>query len=170
MFEVYADSNSIARYCNTKFSCLSTANDCYTGERLVVGQSVANRKGIGLAHAKAVSSSPPCVFGPTLVGQRFAMDGGISTTWAHTDLVAGSKRALVITLTNGYEGSLLSGIPHNIYTEIDSLKATGTEPMLVIAGTLPGVNLLDPNEIGPALKAGYDRAATEAPKIRDLFG
>ena len=39
------------------------------------------------------------------------MDGGISKAWAHTDLVAGSKRALVITLTNGYEGSLLTGIP-----------------------------------------------------------
>jgi len=170
LFEVYADSNSIARYCNTKFSCLSTANDRYTGERLVVGQSVAKRHGIGLAHATAASSSLPGVFGPTPVGQRFAMDGGISMTWAHTDLVTGSKRALVITLTNGYDGSLLSGIPHNIYNEIDSLKATGTEPMLVIAGTPPGVNLLDPNEIGPTLQAGYVRAATEAPNIREFFG
>ena len=93
------------------------------------------------------------------------MDGGISKTWAHTDLVAGSKRAIVITLTNGYEGSLLSGIPHNIHKEIAALEATGTKAMLIIAGTPPGVNLLDPKQIEPALKAGYERAKTEAPKI-----
>jgi NTE family protein len=97
------------------------------------------------------------------------MDGGISRTWAHTDVVAGSKRALVITLTNGYEGSLLSGIPHNIHKEIESLETTGTKAMLIIAGTPPGVNLLDPREIAPALRAGYERAKTEAPKIRAFY-
>lgn len=147
----------------------TTANDCYSGERIVVGQDVARCNDIGLANATAASSSLPGVIGPTLIGQRFCMDGGISKTWAHTDLVAGSKRALVITLTNGYEGSLLSGIPHDIHAEVDALKATGTSPMLIIAGTPPGVNLLDPNQIEPALHAGYDRATTEAPKIREFF-
>jgi NTE family protein len=147
----------------------TTANDCFTGERLVVHKNVADQNGIPLAHAAAASSSLPGVIGPTLLGQRFCMDGGISKTWAHTDLVAGSKRALVITLTNGYEGSLLSGIPHNINKEIDALEATGTKPMLIIAGTPPGVNLLDPNEIAPALRAGYERAKTEAPKIRSFY-
>ena len=147
----------------------TTANDCYTGERLVVGQDVARRNGIGLAHATAASSSLPGVIGPTVIGQRFCMDGGIAKTWAHTDVVAGSKRALVITLTDGYQGSLLSGIPHDIHTEIDALKATGTNPMLIIAGTPPGVNLLDPTQIAPALRAGYNRAATEAPKIQQFF-
>jgi NTE family protein len=143
----------------------TTSNDCYTGERLVVHQDVARKNGIPLAHATAASSSLPGVIGPTLLGQRFCMDGGISKTWAHTDLVAGSKRAIVITLTNGYEGSLLSGIPHNIHKEIAALEATGTKAMLIIAGTPPGVNLLDPKQIEPALRAGYERAKTEAPKI-----
>ena len=148
---------------------LTTSNDCFTGERLVVHKSVADKNGIPLAHAAAASSSLPGVIGPTLLGQRFCMDGGISKAWAHTDVVAGSKRALVITLTNGYEGSLLSGIPHNIHKEIDALKTTGTKAMLIIAGTPSGVNLLDPNEISPALHAGYERARTEAPKIRSFF-
>jgi NTE family protein len=143
----------------------TTSNDCYTGERLVVHQSVARKNGIPLVHAVAASSSLPGVIGPTLLGQRFCMDGGISKTWAHTDLVAGSRRAIVITLTNGYEGSLLSGIPHNVYKEIAALEAVGTKAMLIIAGTPPGVNLLDPKQIEPALKAGYERAKTEAPKI-----
>jgi NTE family protein len=147
----------------------TTANDCYTGERLVVGQAVARQNGIALAHAAGASSSLPGVIGPTLLGQRFCMDGGISRSWAHTDLVAGSKRALVITLTNGYEGSLLTGIPHDIYKEIAALEAVGTKAMLIIAGTPPGVSLLDPKEIAPALKAGYDRAKAEAPKISSFW-
>lgn len=147
----------------------TTANDCYTGERLVVSQAAARKNNIPLAHAAAASSSLPGVIGPTLHGQRYCMDGGISRTWAHTDIVAGSKRAIVITLTNGYEGSLLSGIPHNIYDEMKNLKATGTKGMLIIAGTPPGVNLLDPRQIEPALKAGYERAKTEAAKIRSFW-
>jgi NTE family protein len=147
----------------------TTSNDCYTGERLVVYQDVARRNGIPLAHAAAASSSLPGVIGPTLLGQRFGMDGGISKRWAHTDLVAGSKRALVITLTNGYEGSLLSGIPHNIYKEVEALEATGTKAMLIIAGTPPGVNLLDPRQIEPAMRAGYDRAKVEAPNVKAFW-
>ena len=148
----------------------TTANDCYTGERLIVGQTVARKNGIPLAHATAASSSLPGVIGPTLLGQRSCMDGGISRTWAHTDVVAGSKRAIVITLTNGYAGSLLSGIPHNIYDEMRNLEATGTKGMLIIAGTPTGLNLLDPRQIEPALKAGYERAKIEAPKIRSFWG
>lgn len=143
----------------------TTANDCYTGERLVVHQDVARKNGIPLAHAAAASSSLPGIIGPTLLGQRYCMDGGIAKTWAHTDLVAGSKRAIVITLTNGYEGSLLSGIPHDIHKEIAALEDTGTKAMLIIAGTPPGVSLLDPKQIEPALKAGYARAKIEAPRI-----
>jgi NTE family protein len=147
----------------------TTANDCYTGERLIVGQAVARKNGIPLAHAAGASSSLPGIMGPTLLGQRFCMDGGISKVWAHTDVVAGAKRALVITLTNGYEGSLLSGIPHNIYKEIDALRATGTQAMLIIAGTPPGVSLLDPRQIEPALRAGYARAKVEADRIQKFW-
>lgn len=148
----------------------TTSNDCYTGERLVVHKPVADRNAIPLAHAAAASSSLPGVIGPTQLGQRFAMDGGISKAWAHTDLVAGSQRALVITLTNGYEGSLLTGIPHDIHKEITALEAVGTKAKLIIAGTPPGVNLLDPGQIAPALRAGYERAKVEAPKIREFWG
>jgi NTE family protein len=147
----------------------TTANDCYTGERLIIDQTVARKNDIPLAHATAASSSLPGVIGPTLLGQRYCMDGGISRVWAHTDIVAGSKRAIVITLTNGYEGSLLSGIPHNIYDEMKNLRATGTKGMLIIAGTPPGVNLLDPRQIEPALKAGYERAKIEGPKISSFW-
>ena len=63
----------------------------------------------------------------------------------------------------------MSGIPHNIYKEIDALQATGTRAMLIIAGTPPGVNLLDPRQIEPALRAGYERAKVEADKIQKFW-
>ena len=148
---------------------ITTANDCYTGERLIVHKAVADMNNIPLADATAASSSLPGVIGPTRLGQRYCMDGGISKLWAHTDVVAGSKRALVITLTNGYEGSLLSGIPHNIYDEIKTLEATGTKVMSIIAGTPPDVNLLDPKEMEGALHTGYARAKIEVEKIRAFF-
>jgi NTE family protein len=147
----------------------TTANDCYTGERLVIGQAAARKNGIPLAHAVAASSSLPGIMGPTLLGQRYCMDGGIARTWAHTDVVAGSKRALVITLTNGYEGALLSGIPHNIDNEMKDLEATGTKGMLIIAGTPAGVSLPDPKQFEPAMRAGYERARIEAPRIKDFW-
>ena len=71
--------------------------------------------------------------------------------------------------TGSFGAHLLSGIPHDIYKEIAALEATGTKAMLIIAGTPPGVNLLDPNQIEPALHAGYDRARTEAPKIAEFW-
>lgn len=148
---------------------ITTANDCYTGERLVIHKPVADKNSIVLSDAVAASSSLPGTIGPTLLAQRYCMDGGIARTWAHTDVVAGSKRALVITLTNGYEGSLLSGIPHNVHTEIAALEATGTKAMLIIAGTPPGVNLLDPRAMEAALHAGYERAKDEAEKIRTFL-
>jgi len=100
--------------------------------------------------------------------ERSIEKGAVKDTsiWALTDLAAGSKRALVITLTNGYQGNLLSGIAHNIYKEIDALEATGTKAMLIIAGTPRGVNLPSPAEIEPALRAGDERAKVEADKIQ----
>ena len=148
---------------------ITTANDCYTGERLIIHKAVADKNSIVLSDAVAASSSLPGTIGPTLIGQRYCMDGGIARTWAHTDVVAGSKRALVITLTNGYERSLLSGIPHDVHTEIEALEATGTKAMLIIAGTPPGVDLLDPRAMEAALHAGYARAKNEAEGIRAFF-
>ena len=71
----------------------------------------------------------------------------------------------MITLTNGYEGSLLSGIPHNIYKEIDALQATGTQTMLIIAGTPAGVNLLDPRQIRVRI-TGPDTAAPRSKRTK----
>jgi len=147
----------------------TTGIDCYTGERLVVGQQTAKKNNIALAHGAAASSSLPGVAGPTLLGQRYVMDGGICSNPAHVDLVAGSKRALIITLTNGVTGAILTTIPHPIAQNIKDVEATGTKVKWIVAGTPAGVNLLDPKQIEGALRTGYDRAKVEALKIKEFW-
>jgi len=147
----------------------TTGIDCYTGERIVVGQQAARKNGIPLSHGAAASSSLPGVAGPTLLGQRFVMDGGICSNPAHVDLVAGSKRALVITLTDGVAGAILTTIPHPVAQNIEDIKATGTKVKWIVAGTPKGVDLLDPKQISGALRTGYDRSKIEAPKIKEFW-
>lgn len=147
----------------------TTGIDCYTGERIVVSQQAARKNGIPLSHGAAASSSLPGVAGPTLLGQRFVMDGGICSNPAHVDLVAGSKRALVITLTDGVTGAILTTIPHPVAQNIEDIKATGTKVKWIVAGTPKGVDLLDPKQIAGALRTGYDRSKIEAPKIKEFW-
>jgi NTE family protein len=147
----------------------TTSIDCYTGERLVVNQATANKNGIPLAHAAAASSSLPGIIGPTLIGQRYGMDGGMCSNPAHVDLVAGSKRALIITLTDGVTGAILTQIPHPMAQNIKDIEATGTKTKWIVAGTPPGISLTDPRQIAPALKAGYERSKLEASKIKSFW-
>jgi NTE family protein len=147
----------------------TTGIDCYTGERIVVGQQTARKNGISLAHGAAASSSLPGVAGPTVLGQRYVMDGGICSNPAHVDLVAGSKRALIITLTDGVTGAILTTIPHPIAQNIEDIKAMGTKVKWIVAGTPKGLDLLDPKQIAGALRTGYDRSKIEAPKIKAFW-
>lgn len=76
----------------------------------------------------------------------------MSSDPAHIDLVAGSKRALIITLTNGVTGAILTKIPHPMAQNVKDVEATGTKVKWIITGTPPGISLTDPREIAPALK------------------
>jgi NTE family protein len=144
----------------------ATTVDCYTGDRLVVSE--ANR--IPISHAASASMSLPGIFGPTWIGDRICMDGGMSPTSTHCDLVAGAKRALVVSLTDGTSGSgpRFSNIPNSLQQELKDLEAAGTKALLIAAN--PGrVNLVSAAEIGPALKAGYNRAVKEAGGVKAFW-
>jgi NTE family protein len=146
----------------------TTAVDCYTGDRIVVSQATAKKNNIPLAHGAAASCSLPGMIGPTLLGQRYCMDGGMCSNPAHVDLVAGSKRALIITLNDGLKPPFLTGIPHPIADNIRQIEASGTRTLWIKADP-PDVNLMNPNEILPALQTGYDRARREAGAIKDFW-
>jgi NTE family protein len=146
----------------------TTAIDCYTGERIVVSQATAKKNNIPLAHGAAASSSLPGVMGPTLLGQRYCMDGGMCSNPAHVDLVAGSKRAVIVTLNDGLKPPFLTGIPHPTGENIRQIEATGTKTLWIKADP-PDLNLLDPKEIAPALRTGYDRAKKEADAVKAFW-
>jgi NTE family protein len=147
----------------------TSAVDCYTGERLIVSQAAARKNGIPLAHGAAASSSLPGTIGPTLLGQRYGMDGGICSNAAHVDVVAGSKRAIVITITDGITPPFLTGVPHRVADNIKQVESTGTKVLWIIANPPTDISLIDPRQIGPALHSGYERAKTEAPNIKTFW-
>jgi NTE family protein len=108
----------------------------------------------------------PGVFGPTWIDDRLCMDGAMCSTSTHVDLIAGAKCALVVALTD--KGLRFSSIPNDIEQELSYVEAAGTKTLLIAAD--PGkVHLLSPAEIEPALKAGYDRAAREADRVKALW-
>lgn len=145
----------------------TTANDCYTGERLVVSQSAA----IPVDVACAASASLPGNMGPTWLKNRLCMDGGICQTSTHADVVAGAKRALVFSLTDGSANAVkvglrTSGMPNTLQAEVKALEADGTRTKLVVCGLLPGVthlnSLVDPSWIEPMMKYGRERGQADA--------
>ena len=152
----------------------TTANDCYTGERLVVSA----RANLPVDFACAASSSLPGSMGPTWLGDRLCMDGGICQTSTHSDVVAGVKRALIISLSDGgpqavTQGLRTSGMPNTLQQEIRDLEAGGTRTMLTVAGLMPGVDridsIMDPKWIAPMLKYGHERGLAELPKVKALW-
>jgi len=96
------------------------------------------------------------------------MDGGMCSNPAHVDLVAGSKRALIVTLNDGLKPPFLTGIPHPIADNIRQVEAVGTKTLWIKADP-PDVNLLDPKQISPAIHIGYERAKREAEAIRAFW-
>jgi NTE family protein len=103
------------------------------------------------------------------------MDGGICQTSTHSDVIAGVKRAVVISLGDGTineqkEGLRLSSLPDTVNQEIKDLEVAGTRTKHIVVGLPPGIskveNLVDPKWIAPYLRYGNDRgiAATEMMK------
>lgn len=148
----------------------TTANDCYTGERIVVSQDA----GVPISVACAASSSLPGSMGPTWLGDRLCMDGGICQTSTHCDVVAGARKVLVVSLSDGGEdavrvGLRTSGLPNTLDQEIAALRSQGTETILKVVGLMPGVehvdSIMDPKWIAPCLQNGHDRAVADAAEL-----
>jgi NTE family protein len=152
----------------------TTAMDCYTGQRIVV--SKANNVPINVACA--ASSSAPGQVGPTFVKDRLCMDGGMSQSSTHSDVIAGVKRAIVISLGDGTsneqkQGLRLSSLPNTINQEVKDLAAGGTKTKHIVVGLPPGLskveNLLDPKWIAPYLKFGNDRGIADIAMMRAFW-
>ncbi|MDH6524741.1 patatin-like phospholipase family protein [Polynucleobacter sphagniphilus] len=149
-----------------------TTIDCYTAERLVIAPDA----GIPVTTACAASASAPGVTGPTWVKDRVCMDGSIGSTETHCDIVAGSKRALVIALADTIEqekaGLRLNHLPNTILQEVKDLEAGGTKTKLVVVGMLPGrktLSVVDPAIMEPAIQYGFERGMQDLPEMKRFW-
>ena len=147
----------------------TTAVDCYTGERVVVSKAAAEKNGShALAHAAAASSSLPGIIGPTLLGQRYCMDGGMCSNPARID---GVDR-LEACVDRHPERRAEAAVPHRDpasyrlrSTPRPKRRAQDAVDQGRSAGRQSARSASDPPAIGP----GYDRATREAAGIKAFW-
>lgn len=149
-----------------------TAIDAYSGERVVL----TRRHGVGVVAAAAASSAVPGIFAPQQILDRRCMDGGVSGTGVHLDLLAGARRALVVQLTDGTApdgGEAASGMtqgPGDADAELAALEATGTEVLRRMPQTVDIERLMDPAAVPDAIAMATRQAAADAGELRAFVG
>jgi NTE family protein len=142
-----------------------SAVDAYTGERL----ALIRASGAPLLRAVAASASVPGLFAPQPVLDRRCMDGGVSGTGTHTDLVAGCERARVFPLAGALLEPRLTIRPDSTERELAALRAAGTA-VEVRHSRLPATtNLMDPDEVPAALALGSLQAGEDAAVLAEFW-
>lgn len=153
----------------------ATSTDCYTGEPLIAGAD----SGVSLAAACAASSSLPGVNGPTWLDDRLCMDGGVSHSSTHAEVLAGAKSVLIIAMfdfkahpphqVNPSFGLAERLAPGTAEREAEALRAQGSTVHVTIANPDPQTDFMDPATIGPALEAGIERGKADAPILSKMW-
>ena len=124
----------------------------------------------GVARAVAASSAVPGLFTPQPILDRRCMDGGVSGTGTHLDLVAGARRAVVLNLTDGAgaQTGALTSTPTAVVDELAALEASGTEVFHRMPETMDILTLMDPAAVPDAIAMGERQAAADADRAADL--
>jgi hypothetical protein len=99
------------------------------------------------------------------LGDRRAMDGGVSGTGIHADLVAGAWRALVFPIVGDVPEGRMTMTPGGTDREIAALRASGTEVEVRHTRLPLTTNLMEPAEVPAALALGESQAAEDAPAL-----
>lgn len=146
----------------------TTAVDCYTGEPLIVSKN----DNIPIAKACAASSSVPGVSGPVWLDDRYCMDGGVSTSSTHADLLSGAKVILVMGMfdfeTNppktspGAFGMSERIHPGTAHREAELLRAHGSTVHVAIANPDPSTNFMDAALVLAGMEEGRKRGADDS--------
>jgi len=138
-----------------------TAVDCYTGERIVIRQE----HGIPPADAMAASSAVPGLFPPQRIGDRRCMDGGVSGTGVHLDLVAGARRVLVLKLNVETDKSGMTGTPADVEAENRALIESGTSVLVRSPDTVDLELLMSPQSVAAGLQMGREQGKADADMV-----
>jgi NTE family protein len=141
-----------------------TCVDTFTGERCVVTRAAK----VGVARAAAASSAVPGVFSPQPIGDRRCMDGGVSGTGIHLDLLAGAERVVVLALSDGsdVQVGMMTNAPGSTEAELAALQAAGSRLFLRTPEAVDVVELMDPTAVPKAVEMGRRQAAADAEELR----
>ena len=146
---------------------LVTAVDTYTGDRCVLSSA----SGVTMAAAAAASGAVPGLFAPQPIGDRRLMDGGVSGTGVHLDLLAGTRRVLVLSLSDGTEpGPGLMTSPAGAFlAEHAALEASGTEVFARSPESVELEDLMSPTSVPKALAMGARQAGADVDALRTFW-
>jgi NTE family protein len=136
-----------------------TCVDAYTGERCVVTRQ-ANTT---MTRAVAASSAVPGVFAPQAIADRRCMDGGVSGTGTHLDLLAGAIRVLILALHDGSDitEGMMTSDPDGARQELEDLKRSGTFVLLRTPSEVDLDELMSPSSVRRALAMGARQASDD---------
>ncbi len=146
-----------------------TCVDTFTGERCVVTKSVQ----VPTARAVAASSAVPGVFPPQPIGDRRCMDGGVSGTGIHLDLLAGAERGVVLALSDGRDLpdglgdiGIMTTPAGGVVEELEHLRDSGTDVYFRKPESFDLLKLMDPAAVPDALAMGKRQAQADADDLR----
>ncbi len=141
--------------------------DAYTAERLVLMGSA----GVSVARAAAASASVPGLFEPQPIHDRRCVDGGVSGSGIHGDLVAGARRALVISLAaSAPPGPGRVTVPAGGFQrELQQLAEAGTETLSRGPNDFDLSALMSLKSVPEALATADDQAAGDVAAIREFW-
>lgn len=139
------------------------AVDTYTTERLIISAHT----GVAAARAAAASSSVPGLFSPQPVLDRKCMDGGVSGSGTHCDVVAGAKRVLVIALgvSMPMPTATMTIQPNNLTAEIEALNTQGSQTKLRGPHQVEIAELMSPASVPKAIAMADEQAAEDADEL-----
>ena len=142
-----------------------TAVDAYSGERLALSR--ASR--VPVLRAIAASASVPGLFAPQPLLDRRCMDGGVSGTGIHTDLVAGATRALVFPISESLPEARLTISPDGVEREVAALRDSGTLVHVCHSRLSSTIDLMDPAQVPDALALGALQAGEDAAALAEFW-
>ena len=144
-----------------------TAVDAYTGERAVFTKS----SHVSTVAAAAASSSVPGVSPPqTIHGVRY-MDGGVSGTGVHLDLVSGARKVLVLTLTDGstLDKGMLTYTKESFEHEVAEIEHAGSRVLIRTPQSFDLEAIMDPSSVKEGYAMGREQGKRDLTGVRAFW-
>jgi NTE family protein len=140
----------------------TTANDCYTGERVVFSSD----SGVPISHAVSALMSLPVVSG--------RLGSTIIAAWtaafpARAPIPIASPAQSACWSDGSPDFAQLSGFHAPIQEELDVVKKSGSEVLVTFANPPKSTNFLDPNEMPMAVKMGLAKAKADLSRVKDFW-